>query len=148
MQAPKGFWEHFDHWLLILALFCISLNYFGHVFNVIAITHNGGQMPVINRQSLQGGMNNMDLVIKHNQNPNVNIPWLVDRFEINFPIINVAEDTALGTAFHYWESKTNYPIEGGINIVSIGDLMRWVGTALFPFLFIIILIRLLKIFKI
>ena len=80
--------------------------------------------------------------IKHLSTSDANVPWLVDRFEINFQEISVSDKMLFGKVFHYWESNTNYPVEGGINAVSIGDLMVWFGTALFPFLFLIIIVRL------
>ena len=58
--------------------------------------------------------------------------FLSDRIRIHFTSIEDSIPSGFaGKALRWWIKHLNFPAEGGLNIVSIGDLMRWAGTLLF-----------------
>jgi hypothetical protein len=116
--------------ILYLILIGVSLNYWGTVANAVVLFENGGIMPIVT-----GGEKNYILLNDGSRREFMEegkLLFLADRFLIDFPVWeNSIPDGMAGKAIQTWITYLDYPIEGGTNIVSAGDIMRWAGSALF-----------------
>jgi hypothetical protein len=126
-----------DKTLIILILLGIFIYCLGTFSNYLVITTNNGKFPaVIYENEL------LEKTIIHQiKNDNHNLIFLSDIFRIHFPIINEPDDFYLKSIFLWYKKNLDYPFEGGLNIVSIGDILRWIGSALFLFLLGPLIIR-------
>lgn len=70
--------------------------------------------------------------------------FLGDTALIDFENIdNALPANALGRSVLWWGRVLDYPLEGGMNFISLGDMLRFGGSALFLLLLPVLLIRLL-----
>lgn len=137
MIYPKGFWARLDYVIILLMLIGFSFNYLGTSLNHFAVIQNNGEMPVISNEMIVDDVG----PIKHKLvEYDARVPWLVDRFEIKFSIVKLPDSYA-SNAINWWGRWANYPIEGGLNVVSIGDIFKWFGSALFLLFLIPLIIR-------
>jgi len=120
--------EKFDLAVTLLFLFGICLHYWGITANMVVTTVNNNMMPVITESHTiiipdQG-------IFQHTTETG-NLILLSDWIRIDFPFIeNEIPDGNFGNAFRWWTTYFGYPTDGGIYMVSIGDLMRWTGGSL------------------
>ena len=142
-QAVKSRGEKFLLGLTLFVLFGFSLNFWGINANGLVVLSNDNIMPVVtdHKAMIIPGEGTPRLFV-----PDGNFLLLADRIPINFPSIEDRVPSGfVGKIFHWWSKHLDFPSEGGLNLVSIGDLMRWVGTILFlpllPILVILIPIR-------
>jgi hypothetical protein len=114
--------------ITFIFVFGLLLHFWGIVFNQAAVILNDGKMPVAIfyvDESLD------DKVIKHKStDETTNVKFLTDWIQIRFPEIK-RPDNQLKYVYDFYGVILNYPVEGGLNMVSIGDIMRWVGTTVF-----------------
>ena len=143
LQAAKSRSEKFMLAFALFVMFGFSLNFWGINANGIVTIANNQTMPVVSEK--------FDLIMPQSGTERAYLEdgrllLLADRFRIDFPQIeDHIPSGPFGRALHWWITHLNYPAEGGLNIVSIGDVMRWVGTILFlpllPLLVILIPFR-------
>ncbi len=129
LRRERTKWGFVDTALTLLVVIGLALNAWGVVMNGIVVEVNDGVMPVIvdipgiittNAGTPRQFVDDGKLLI------------LADRVRIDFP--NWEDEIprgAIGSAIRWWGKWLDYPFEGGVNIVSIGDLCRWLGTVLF-----------------
>ncbi len=145
MHFPTKFGERLDWLLAGLMLLGLGLFFVGTSLNMLVSMANGGSMPVVDETDI--------LVVTdgrprhYAEDGSANLLFLADRIVIDFPEITLPKGKTgewIGVAVHL----VDYPIEGGTQRVSIGDLMRWIGAALFlvmiPFLLVRIPFRLAR----
>lgn len=118
--------ERVDLSVTALLLCGICLHYWGIVANMIVIAANNNAMPVIVEP---GEMIVPDQGVFMDTTRSGNLLLLSDWVRIDFPHI---EDTIpegkIGEAFTWWAIHLRYPLAGGVYMVSIGDMMRWLGS--------------------
>lgn len=114
--------------LTFIVIFGVALSILGVICNNIALVLNDGKMPVDIET-----IHFLESIERHKVKDNtVRGEFFIDRFTIRFPKIektnnvigNFIQEKVYGTYL-------NYPVEGGLNVVSIGDIMIWIGTSLF-----------------
>ncbi len=116
--------------ILILSLFiAINLPIIGAICNVTVVSVNNG-MPVAHHSIQPSGPHN-----HHTLTSDSKLTFLADIFIVDFPVIE-------NKLAKHWGINVNYPIEGGLNAISIGDIFIWLGTALTVILLPLILLRL------
>ena len=119
--------------VVFVVLLGVALNYWGIASNAFVVQMNNGAMPVLlNDDGLLVTMITEDHEMTRHIARDGNFMLLADRFRIEFPSIkDRIPGGMLGNAIHWWANYLLYPIEYGVYFVSIGDLMRWLGSALF-----------------
>lgn len=117
---------------MILALIVatgIVLSAWGVVANFTVVAANNGVMPVISSRPgfiIDTGGTPRRFV------PNGKLLFLADRVRIDFPDWEKhIPGGSVGQAINWWGKWLEYPFDGGIYIVSIGDIFRWSGSILF-----------------
>jgi len=118
-----------DKYLVFVLLFSILLPVFGAISNVTVVSVNGG-MPVDHP-----AIDASDRFNHHTLTDDSKLTFLADIFIVDFPIIE-------HKLVKRWGLNVNYPVEGGLNAISIGDIFIWLGTALTMVLLPLILLRL------
>ncbi len=142
-QPVKSRGEKFMLGFALFVMFGFSLNFWGINANGIVTLANNQTMPVVNDK--------FDLIMPQAGTERAYVEdgkllFLADRIRIHFSAIEDQIPSGVaGKAARWWIKHLDYPAEGGLNIVSVGDLMRWVGTLLFlpllPLLVILIPFR-------
>lgn len=115
--------------LTYVVLLGITLNFWGITLNAVVVMANNNIMPVISEHEdvIVGNVGTERQFITDGK-----LMFLSDRHRIVFPEIeDVIPTKGIGKPIRWWAKQLDYPIEGGISIVSVGDLMRWSGTILF-----------------
>ena len=118
-----------DMTLTLLVIIGLALNAWGIVMNGAVVEANNGVMPVI--VEIPG------IITTNTGTPREFVDdgkllLLADRVRIDFPDWEgKIPHGAAGSAIRWWGKWLDYPFEGGVNIVSVGDLSRWTGTILF-----------------
>ncbi len=143
LQTVKSRGEKFMLGFALFVMFGFSLNFWGINANGIVTLANDQTMPVISDK--------LDVILPQAGTERAYLPqgellFLADRIRIHFVAIeDRIPNGIVGKAARWWITHLDFPAEGGLNIVSIGDIMRWVGTLLFlpllPFLVILIPFR-------
>ena len=129
LQAVKSRGEKFMLGFALFVMFGFSLNFWGIDANGIVTLANNNTMQVISDK--------FDLFIPQAGTERAYVEdgkllFLSDRIRIHFTDIQDHIPSGFaGKAARWWIKHLDFPSEGGLNIVSIGDLMRWVGTLLF-----------------
>lgn len=132
MYSGKNFWEQADLTITLIVIIGLGAYYWGIAFNALIVTLNDGTMPVISERP--GIIVNDSGVLRQFADNDSKLLFLADRFRIDFPAIETRIPKGVaGDAFRFWATYTDYPVEGGVNIVSIGDMLHWGGSALFLF---------------
>ena len=128
-----------DLMVTLVLILGLALNAWGIVFNGAVVITNNDTMPVVTERPI--------VLLENSGVPRTlisegNLLLLADRIRINFPDIRTSVPGGyLGKSVRWWSKWLDYPLEGGLNMVSIGDLMRWSGTAVFLLLIPVILVR-------
>lgn len=138
MSLWKRMIERLDWLLAGCMILGIALFFVGTSLNMLVLFANGGSMPVVSKA---------DFIVVTDGRPrhhadvgSANLLFLADHIVIDFPEIPLPKGKTgewIGEAVHL----VDYPIEGGLNIVSVGDLMRWGGVALFLLMIPLLLVR-------
>lgn len=129
LRRERSTWGFVDTALTLLVVIGLALNAWGIVMNGVVIEANNGVMPVI--VEIPG------IIITNTGTPREFVDdgkllLLADRVRIDFPDWeDKIPHGAAGSTIRWWGKWLAYPFEGGVNIVSIGDLSRWTGTILF-----------------
>lgn len=140
--AIESTWARADIFITLLLILGLTLNAWGIVFNATVVMANKDTMPVITEQPI--------FLLKNNGVPRVltnegNLLLLADRIKINFPDMRKHVPSGpMGIAVRWWSKWLDYPLEGGLNMVSVGDLMRWSGSIIFLLMIPIIIIATLR----
>ncbi len=114
--------------LTLTVLFGLILYFWGIVFNQTALLLNDNKMPVV----VQGDRKiSSDREIHKIADETVVGYFLIDWIPVRFTEIKKPENLILNNVYHVYERYLNYPVEGGLNMVSVGDLMIWIGSTLF-----------------
>lgn len=145
-------WGKLDLLVTMLFVIGLALNAWGVVANGLVCEMNGGVMPVFMTDSplavlAEEDRHNHRIVDEGQMIPasdrlgqEIRLAALSDWIKIDFPDLtaSVPKDH-LGKMVRWWAKWLDYPLEGGVNMVSIGDLMRWSGTACFLLLFVLLI---------
>lgn len=145
--SSLGLHERLDLSLALAMMNAIALFFWGTAFNAAVVIANGGSMPVTHDDIIINIVSS-DGRARHSARENeARLTYLTDRLTIRFPAVTIPDNSA-GDVLHTVAKLVDYPVEGGLNIVSVGDLLRWMGTGLglimLPLLLIRILFRLPK----
>ena len=132
-----GFFHKLGYGLALIVILGLALNFWGVVLNQSALLLNDNKMPVAESVFIQIADN--DKIVHKSVDENTRGYILIDWIPIRFSEINRPQNEILNFVYKVYEVYLNYPVEGGLNLVSIGDLMRWIGATLF-LLFLIPLI--------
>jgi hypothetical protein len=122
-----SFWRKIDIILMIGVFFGVLICWTGIASNALIIHINDGKFPVVLSDDLYIIPDEKSYRNIHEEaKSTTKIVILADWIYIKFPQIN--NDNFI---FRWWARGLNYPIEGGLNIVSFGDMMMWFGSAMF-----------------
>ncbi len=111
-----------------IVIFGIAVMFWGFAFNQLALVLNDGKMPVVITERYHISSDERHKVIDATTRGIFFIDWI----PIHFNEIKEPNNTALKLIYKNVYGKfLNYPIEGGMNYVSIGDLMIWFGASVF-----------------
>ena len=114
--------------LTVTVLIGLILYFWGIVFNQTALLLNDNKMPVV----VQGDRKiSSDREIHKIADETVIGYFLIDWIPVRFTEIKKPKNLILNNVYHVYARYLNYPVEGGLNMVSIGDLMIWIGSTLF-----------------
>lgn len=119
-----SFWRKIDVILVIGVFFGVLICWTGILANKLTLHLNDGKFPVV--------ISETEYIVPTERNTHVEATSkskaviFSDWIRLDFPEIN--NDNFV---FKWWAKGLNYPIEGGLNIVSIGDVMMWFGSAMF-----------------
>ena len=128
MRSTKSFWGRFDRLLVFCMILGIGMSYWGISLNGMVIAANNGSMPITSEPDV---LVNTDGVARHYaKEGSAELLILADRTRIYFEEIKTREGWLWGR-FNEWARWVKYPIEGGLNMVSIGDILHWAGSALY-----------------
>ena len=119
----------------MLVILGLALNAWGIVSNGVVVMANGGTMPVVVGETSEHILHiiaeNMG-GYQHSVTSQGQLLFLADIFRINFhDVTPYVPNGIFGRAVMWWSKWLDFPIDGGLNFVSIGDLMRWIGSANF-----------------
>ena len=122
MHFRKRFLERFDRLLVLFMIVAICMYFWGTTLNGVVALANGGSMPVDGEPDVFTGNSN----IPHHfiKDGDAKLLFLGDVIKIRFPEIKIPE-RGLGSKLSEVAKLVDYPVEGGLNYVSIGDLLRW-----------------------
>lgn len=129
LTREAGILATIDMFIALLVLFGLGLHAWGIVMNASVVMVNDGVMPVVYDEPLflipEPG-------IIHRQMSEGNMLLFSDWIRVDFPDWRKHIPSGItGTMIHWWGKYLNYPFEGGINFVSIGDICRWLGSLMF-----------------
>ncbi len=123
-----------------LMLLGVSMYFWGTAMNMVVVVANNGSMPIIEVVA-SSVISDHDEKARHvTTSEHSKFVLLGDRIQVDFPDVHVMWEPFLGIA-DKWAELTDYPPDGGTNMVSVGDLTRWIGSALFLFMIPILLVR-------
>lgn len=139
MRTPIKFKEQFDWFLVLFGIFGIAMYFWGTTLNGIVSIANNGSMPIDGEP---------DVFVSHNEIPrhfakeggSAKLLFLSDRIRVDFPEVKIPKGK-LGEVFQEIAVLLDYPLEGGLHRISIGDMLRWVGATLFFFFTFLLLVR-------
>ncbi|GEM_PF-5096899 len=129
LERDQTRWGYIDTAMVLLVLIGLALNAWGIVMNGVVVIVNNDVMPVITDKPI--------IILTDYGTPRKFVPdgkllMLADRIIFDFPVWNgYVPDGISGKIIHWWGKYLDYPLEGGLNIVSIGDICRWIGSILF-----------------
>lgn len=122
-------WGLVDTILTLLVVVGLALNAWGIVMNAVVVEANDGVMPVIFDQP---ALITTDYGTPRRFVHDGKLLFLADTIAINFPNLEkYIPEGRSGNPITWWGKWLDYPFEGGLNLVSIGDISRWVGSLLF-----------------
>ncbi|OGZ06056.1 MAG: hypothetical protein A2845_01420 [Candidatus Lloydbacteria bacterium RIFCSPHIGHO2_01_FULL_49_22] len=122
-------WGLVDTMLALLVVTGLALNAWGIVMNGVVVEVNDGVMPVIS-ETPGFIMTNYGTPRKFVSDGK--LLFLADHIRVDFPDWEkYIPEGAPGIAIRWWGKWLDYPFEGGVNLVSIGDICRWMGSLLF-----------------
>lgn len=124
-----GFFYKLGYGLALIVILGLALNFWGAVLNQSALLLNDNKMPVAESVFIQIADN--DKIVHKSASETTSGYILIDWIPIHFSEIKQPENSFLSFVHHVYAVYLNYPVEGGLNMVSIGDLMRWIGATLF-----------------
>jgi hypothetical protein len=129
-----------DRGLAVLVVIGIAMHFWGVALNAAVMLANGGSMPVIGLTAMDLVMNDDGLKRRAVFDGNAKYPLLADRLRIDLPDIAVT-GKAPGKIVSKWAELLDYPLEAGEYIASIGDILRWLGSALFLVMLPVLIVR-------
>ena len=120
----SSFWKKVDVILVIGVFFGVLICWSGIISNRLTLHLNDGKFPVVlsEGQYIIPTERNIHVEAEASSKAVIFSDWI----RMDFKEIN-----SNNAIFKWWAKGLNYPIEGGLNIVSIGDLMMWFGSATF-----------------
>lgn len=136
-----------DRLLAITMLLGLALYFWGTALNMTVVIANNGSMHVV--EEVEGSaILDYDEKARHIADASsAKLILLGDLFQVDLPDMRV-QSNLFQQVIDTWGELLNYPPKGGMNLVSIGDIMRWTSSALFlfmlPFLFVRIPFRLAR----
>ena len=138
MGSAKKLMRGFDWLIAFLLIFGVAVYAIGWSLNALVLTVNHWSMPICGEPDV---LVNTDVKKRHYaKEGSAELLFLADCIRIDFPKIPIRRSKLLKPyyAFAVW---LDYPLEGGPNMFSVGDLMRWVGAGLFLLMIPLILLR-------
>jgi hypothetical protein len=130
--------QRFDWLCVSLVLLGIALSFGGISLNGLVRIANGGSMPIIGEPDV---LVNVDERQRHYvKEGDGKLLFLADCIRINFPEVRLPDKKSWAKLYEF-AKLLDYPLEGGPNLVSIGDLMRWIGAVLLLLIIPLILLR-------
>lgn len=132
--------------VIVVILSGVILEQWGIVANGAVIVANDGKMPVVPQRNMT--LDDNPGFARKLSDGSENLLFLSDIFLVRFPEIETAiRRSPVAKPIAWWVEKLYFPWEGGLNSISIGDIMRWLGSAAFllflPLLVILIPIMIL-----
>lgn len=129
LARENTFWGHIDTMLVMTMLIALSLFSWGTFFNALVVEVNNGVMPVISSDFLMPTGGTPREFVDDGK-----LMLLADRFTAHFPDVSrYIPGGLLGGIANWWGTALGYEFEGGLWVVSLGDIFRWVGSLLFLF---------------